>query len=197
MLDLIRALKSQGIAVILISHRLTDVFAVCDRIVVLRQGAVIADDAAKDTSMAAVVAHIVGAAETAHSGGQKHDSIRHAREPVGQVVEPRGRRASITEAARYGLDVIEIPLLEPDKVDVAHSVELFKRHNVACTASLGLPNEVEASRHPEAATKFLTRALEVAHALGCSTLSGVTYRRSAIAAARRRPRPNMRMSRRR
>ena len=69
-LDLIRALKSQGIAVILISHRLTDVFAVCDRIVVLRQGAVIADDATKDTSMAAVVAHIVGAAEPAHSGGK-------------------------------------------------------------------------------------------------------------------------------
>ncbi len=37
-LDLIRTLKAQGIAVILISHRLTDVFSVCDRIVVLRQG---------------------------------------------------------------------------------------------------------------------------------------------------------------
>ena len=37
-LDLIRTLKSQGIAVILISHRLTDVFSVCDRIVALRQG---------------------------------------------------------------------------------------------------------------------------------------------------------------
>ena len=47
-LDLIRTLKAQGIAVILISHRLTDVFAVCDRIVVLRQGAVIADDATRD-----------------------------------------------------------------------------------------------------------------------------------------------------
>src|ERR1700722_19170145 len=60
-LDLIRALKSQGIAVILISHRLTDVFSVSDRIVVLRQGRVIADDATRDTSMNAVVAHIVGA----------------------------------------------------------------------------------------------------------------------------------------
>jgi len=64
-LDLIRALKSRGIAVILISHRLTDVFAVCDRIVVLRQGAVIADDPTEQTSMSAVVAHIVGAAEPA------------------------------------------------------------------------------------------------------------------------------------
>jgi ABC-type sugar transport system ATPase subunit len=61
-LDLIRNLKRQGIAVILISHRLTDVFAVCDRIVVLRQGAVIADDPTEDTSMNAVVSHIVGAA---------------------------------------------------------------------------------------------------------------------------------------
>jgi ABC-type sugar transport system ATPase subunit len=61
-LDLIRNLKSQGIAVILISHRLTDVFAVCDRIVVLRQGAVIADDPTDKTSMNAVVSHIVGAA---------------------------------------------------------------------------------------------------------------------------------------
>ena len=61
-LELIRNLKSQGIAVILISHRLTDVFAVCDRIVVLRQGAVIADDSTVNTSMSAVVSHIVGAA---------------------------------------------------------------------------------------------------------------------------------------
>jgi simple sugar transport system ATP-binding protein len=61
-LDLIRTLKSRGIAVILISHRLTDVFAVCDRIVVLRQGQVIADEQTRDTTMAHVVAHIVGAA---------------------------------------------------------------------------------------------------------------------------------------
>jgi simple sugar transport system ATP-binding protein len=61
-LDLIRTLRDQGIAVILISHRLTDVFAVCDRIVALRQGQVIADERTAETSMNAVVAHIVGAA---------------------------------------------------------------------------------------------------------------------------------------
>jgi simple sugar transport system ATP-binding protein len=70
-LELIRTLKSQGIGVILISHRLTDVFAVCDRIVVLRQGQVIADDATADTSMNAVVAHIVGATGSASTGGGK------------------------------------------------------------------------------------------------------------------------------
>jgi simple sugar transport system ATP-binding protein len=47
--------------VILISHRLTDVFAVSDRIMTLRRGRVIADELTAETSMATVVAHIVGA----------------------------------------------------------------------------------------------------------------------------------------
>lgn len=60
-LELIRELRRQRIGVILISHRLTDVFAVADRIVALRQGMVIADERAAATTMQEVVAHIVGA----------------------------------------------------------------------------------------------------------------------------------------
>ena len=67
-LELIRTLASHGIAVILISHRLTDVFAVCDRIVVLRQGTVIADNPTPETTMNAVVAHIVGATDVPQRG---------------------------------------------------------------------------------------------------------------------------------
>ena len=37
-LDLIQRLKHQGVAVMLISHRMPDVFAVCDRVVVMRRG---------------------------------------------------------------------------------------------------------------------------------------------------------------
>jgi len=61
-LDLIRELKSRGIGVILISHRLPDVFAVADRMIALRQGVVAADLPAGETTMAEVVSHIVGAA---------------------------------------------------------------------------------------------------------------------------------------
>jgi D-psicose/D-tagatose/L-ribulose 3-epimerase len=86
-----------------------------------------------------------------------------------------GAELSIREAKRHGLDLIEIPLLDPDSVDVEHTKNLLQRNNVAATASLGLPSEVEASRHPKAATKFLLRALDVAREIGCSTLSGVTY----------------------
>ena len=37
-LDLIQRLKDSGMAIILISHRMPDVFAVCDRVVVMRRG---------------------------------------------------------------------------------------------------------------------------------------------------------------
>ena len=60
-LNLIEQMKSDGIATILISHRLNDVFEACQRIVVLRRGNVIADLSRDDTDMAEVVSYIVGA----------------------------------------------------------------------------------------------------------------------------------------
>lgn len=60
-LKLIAQMKSDGITTILISHRLNDVFAACERIVVLRRGNVIADLSRDKTDMAEVVSYIVGA----------------------------------------------------------------------------------------------------------------------------------------
>jgi ABC-type sugar transport system ATPase subunit len=60
-LALIRQMREEGIAVILISHRLNDVFEVTDRIVVLRQGRIEADLPTKTTQMREVVGYIVGA----------------------------------------------------------------------------------------------------------------------------------------
>ncbi|RVC39778.1 sugar ABC transporter ATP-binding protein, partial [Mesorhizobium sp. M4A.F.Ca.ET.090.04.2.1] len=59
-LDLIRRLRSEGIAVILISHRLNDVLSVTDRIVVLRHGRADADLVTSKTNMNEVVSRIVG-----------------------------------------------------------------------------------------------------------------------------------------
>ncbi len=81
----------------------------------------------------------------------------------------------IPEAARYGLQVIEMALLAPETIDVEHSVALFKQHGVAPTASLCLPMEDNAALYPERAERFLMPAVEVAHALGCNFLGGVTY----------------------
>jgi simple sugar transport system ATP-binding protein len=60
-LDLIRRLRDQAIAVILISHRMPDVFAVCDRIAVLRRGRKVAEKAIGDTSPEEVTGLITGA----------------------------------------------------------------------------------------------------------------------------------------
>lgn len=81
----------------------------------------------------------------------------------------------IPTAAAHGLEVIEIALLQPDKVDAAHSRALFEQHGVGATCSLGLPFEVTAPLHPDRATAFLLNALDVAHALGSNTLTGVTF----------------------
>jgi ABC-type sugar transport system ATPase subunit len=49
-LELIRGVADQGVAVIVVSHNMDDVFAVADRIVVLRLGAVVLDSPAQATS---------------------------------------------------------------------------------------------------------------------------------------------------
>lgn len=64
-LNLIRRLKEQGIAVILISHRIPDIFAVCDRLVVLRRGRKVADKRVADSSPQEVTGLITGAIEHA------------------------------------------------------------------------------------------------------------------------------------
>jgi len=64
-LNLIRHLRDQGIAVVLISHRMPDVFAVADRIVVMRRGAKVADKPASVSSPEEVTGLITGAIETA------------------------------------------------------------------------------------------------------------------------------------
>jgi simple sugar transport system ATP-binding protein len=64
-LNLVRRLREQDIAVVLISHRMPDVFAVADRIVVMRRGEKVADKPIGETSPEEVTGLITGAIETA------------------------------------------------------------------------------------------------------------------------------------
>ena len=59
-LGLIKTLREHGVAVILISHRLQDVFAVSDRIMVLRHGQVAGDVPTAQATMDDVVGMMVG-----------------------------------------------------------------------------------------------------------------------------------------
>lgn len=60
-LDLIKRLRESGITVVLISHRMPDVFAVADRLVVLRRGRKVADKRIADTSPEEATGLITGA----------------------------------------------------------------------------------------------------------------------------------------
>src|ERR1700722_3645402 len=82
---------------------------------------------------------------------------------------------AVPECAKYGLEVIEIPLLAPETIDVPHARDLLAAHKVSPGGSLCLPDDKLATKAPAAARDFVLRALETAHALGCTFLGGVTY----------------------
>ncbi len=64
-LDLIRRLRDRGIAIVLISHRMPDVFSVADRVFVLRRGRKVAEKAISASSPEEVTGLITGAIHAA------------------------------------------------------------------------------------------------------------------------------------
>jgi D-xylose transport system ATP-binding protein len=60
LLEILRDLRGRGIASIYISHKLDEVFAVCDRITVLRDGSSVITLDARETSKREVIRHMVG-----------------------------------------------------------------------------------------------------------------------------------------
>lgn len=68
-LDLIKNLRDKGVAVVVISHNMADVFEVADRIVVLRLGKTVANFVTAETTREEVIASITGAS----LGGNSHE----------------------------------------------------------------------------------------------------------------------------
>ncbi len=86
LLESIRGMAKQGIAVIFITHRLQEILAVCDKVVVMRDGYVVQDVNAKDTTVPEISRWMVGrsvqstaavAAPVDHSQAKPILSIRH------------------------------------------------------------------------------------------------------------------------
>ena len=60
-LELISQLKAKGVSVIIVSHRMEDIFAVADRVIVLRRGNKVEDVLKGKTSTEQVIRKIIGA----------------------------------------------------------------------------------------------------------------------------------------
>ncbi|MDT9727111.1 sugar ABC transporter ATP-binding protein [Xylanibacillus composti] len=59
---IMRQLKADGVACIFISHRLPEVFNICDRITVMRDGEVVSVQSVKETTIPAVIQNMLGRA---------------------------------------------------------------------------------------------------------------------------------------
>ena len=74
----LRKLTEKGISIVYVSHHMSEIFAIADRISVLRDGCKIATHLTKDTSQAAVVGEMIGGAhpgEIARSADQIGDLV--------------------------------------------------------------------------------------------------------------------------
>jgi D-psicose/D-tagatose/L-ribulose 3-epimerase len=86
-----------------------------------------------------------------------------------------GAEKAVAAAARYKMDFIEIALLNAAAVDTAHSRALLEMNDLKAVCSLGLPEPVWASKHPEEAIEYLKVAIDKTAEMGALALSGVTY----------------------
>jgi ABC-type sugar transport system ATPase subunit len=72
--EIMRRLKSQGVAIIYISHRLDEIFEICDRTTVLRDGQYVATLDVASTDKAEIVRHMVGR-DVAYNYGARTSEI--------------------------------------------------------------------------------------------------------------------------
>ena len=74
----IRGMSAQGISVIFITHRLHEILAVCDKVVVMRDGYVVRDVSAKETSVEDITKWMVGrdVQAAARSEARSNDGAR-------------------------------------------------------------------------------------------------------------------------
>ena len=86
---MIRRLADEGAAVVLISHKLDDIFAVCGRVVVLREGRVVDEAAIEDCSRDRLIESMVG---TGVSLPEHHARAPARDQPLITVKDLRARR---------------------------------------------------------------------------------------------------------
>jgi len=69
----VRRLKADGVAVIFVSHKLPEVFAICERIIVLRNGSKVADGPVGAFDIGSLSQHMIGRRLEQHAGARSHD----------------------------------------------------------------------------------------------------------------------------
>jgi len=162
--EVIRQLKSEGVSVIFVSHRLDELYSVCDRVTIMRDGQTVATRSISDVSKLELIALMLGkelgevrkqgvtafGQETAHHAEQtllEAHNLRRGQKlrgvdvsvRTGEIVGLAGLLgAGRTETARaiFGADT-----LESGQIDLAGKTVRFKSPKDAIRAGIGLCSE--------------------------------------------------------
>ncbi len=103
---IIEAAKADGVACVFISHRLDEIFRISDRIVVLRDGELVLDRPAADTSEPEVIRHMVGrelSGRTRRRSVDRGETVLEVRElRSGIIQEPLDLRVGAGQVVGIG-----------------------------------------------------------------------------------------------
>jgi galactofuranose transport system ATP-binding protein len=126
--DVIRQLKAAGVSVIFISHRLDEVYAICDRVTIMRDGRTVDERPLAEVTRLELVARMLGKelAEVRRSGATGFtDATHHAEQ---RLLEARGLRgpgrrlAHADVAVRAGEIVGLAGLLGSGRTELARAI---------------------------------------------------------------------------
>jgi len=102
--DIIRRLRTAGVTVVYVSHHLSELFELCDRVTVLRNGRAVATQAMRDTDAAGLVRMMVGRALAqgfpARQG--RASAVEALRVEDLESRAPSGQRSKQSFLVRYG-----------------------------------------------------------------------------------------------
>ena len=92
---------------------------------------------------------------------------------------PEEAEFAISSSVRVGYDLIEIPALDPSRIDVASTREMLERHGLQASVTVGLAADTDVNSEDVACIDrgrdLLMRALEVSSGIGSTYLGGVIF----------------------
>lgn len=101
LMDMIRSLKANGVTCIYVSHRLEEIFEICDDVTVLRDGQYIGTRPVKEVSRDALIQMMVGRPFSEFFPEQKHSSVSKEVLKVENLSSP-GKFDSVSFSVRAG-----------------------------------------------------------------------------------------------
>ena len=113
--EIIRALKRDGISTIFVTHRLEEVFEICDRFTVLRDGRNVASGTVSDVSLDSIIRMMVGR----EIGLLAKRQSTHATNDVALAVASLSRRRKNTDASAIELHDISFDLKRGEILGIA------------------------------------------------------------------------------